>query len=103
LKKENNEGKSKKSKGNQNSNPQRRQHPDPRPSNVTSQFQTDKQYSQKTRKTDTTGGRGRVARHGCLSLYEYNITPLNVVVKGFGISIAYLYFDFLSITSTCDK
>jgi hypothetical protein len=29
---------------------------------MTSEFQTDKQYGQKTRKTDTTG-RGRTVRH----------------------------------------
>ena len=62
MKKENDKHNGKDSETNQSTNPQRRQHPPPRPSDVTSQLQTDKQYGQKTRKTDT-AGRGRVARH----------------------------------------
>ena len=63
LNEENDESKSKNSNSKQSTNPQGRQHPPPAPGNVTSQFQTDEENSQQTRKTDATGGRGRVARH----------------------------------------
>jgi len=81
LKKENNEDNSKDSETNQSTNPQRRQHPPPRPSDVTSKFQTNKQNSQQTRESDT-AGRRRVAGHGVSFVDEYNITPPNSVVKG---------------------
>jgi len=61
LEKEDDKDNRKNSKTDQSTDPQRRQHPNPGPSNVTSEFQTDEENSQQTRETDTAGGRGGVA------------------------------------------
>jgi hypothetical protein len=49
---------------------------------MTREFQTDKQNGQKTRKTDTAGGRRGVAGHGVSFVDVCNITPPNAGVKG---------------------
>jgi len=65
LKEQDDEGETENSDTNQETDPQRRQHPYPGPGYITSQFETDKQHGQQTRETDTRGRGGGVARHGC--------------------------------------